>query len=151
MSDRAAFEAWENINLFRSPNHWDAFQAGWQAREPELEALRTALKKANDQAEHFEREWYLRGDELEALRQSDIESQKAYAQEWSDTLHEYTTANNALRERVKELEQSLLDVARLVEGLKQPCSMDPESPQAIRNGTYMSIGLIARTAIGEQS
>lgn len=27
------------------------------------------IKKANDQAEHFEREWYLRGDELEALEQ----------------------------------------------------------------------------------
>lgn len=27
-----------------------------------------ALRKANDQAEHFERLWYLRGDQLEALR-----------------------------------------------------------------------------------
>jgi hypothetical protein len=26
------------------------------------------LKKANDQAEHFEREWYLRGDEIERLK-----------------------------------------------------------------------------------
>jgi hypothetical protein len=33
----------------------------------ECEALREALKKANDQAEHFERHWYLRGDECEAL------------------------------------------------------------------------------------
>ena len=29
----------------------------------EIERLTQALKKANDQAEHFEREWYLRGDE----------------------------------------------------------------------------------------
>jgi len=31
----------------------------------EIERLTQALKKANDQAEHFEREWYLRGDEIE--------------------------------------------------------------------------------------
>ena len=34
----------------------------------EIERLTQALKKANDQAEHFEREWYLRGDEIERLR-----------------------------------------------------------------------------------
>jgi len=31
----------------------------------EIARLRSALKKANDQAEHFEREWYLLGDALE--------------------------------------------------------------------------------------
>lgn len=30
----------------------------------ENERLTGALKKANDQAEHFEREWYLRGDAI---------------------------------------------------------------------------------------
>ena len=34
----------------------------------EIERLTACLKKANDQAEHFEREWYLRGDEIEKLR-----------------------------------------------------------------------------------
>ena len=34
----------------------------------QIERLTQALKKANDQAEHFEREWYLRGDEIERLR-----------------------------------------------------------------------------------
>ena len=34
----------------------------------ELDRLRDVLKKANDQAERFEREWYLRGDELDRLR-----------------------------------------------------------------------------------
>ncbi len=29
--------------------------------------LTASLKKANDQAEHFEREWYLRGDAIEDL------------------------------------------------------------------------------------
>ncbi len=33
----------------------------------EIERLRAALKKANEQAERFEREWYLRGDAIEAL------------------------------------------------------------------------------------
>ena len=35
----------------------------------EIERLTACLKKANDQAEHFEREWYLRGDEIVRLRQ----------------------------------------------------------------------------------
>lgn len=34
----------------------------------EVERLTAALKKANDQTEHFEREWYLRGDEIEQLK-----------------------------------------------------------------------------------
>lgn len=35
----------------------------------EIIALSTALKKANAQAEHFERQWYLRGDEVDQLRE----------------------------------------------------------------------------------
>jgi hypothetical protein len=38
----------------------------------------------------------------------------------------------------------LLRVARLIEDMKQECGMDPESPTAIRNGRYMSIGAILR-------
>lgn len=30
--------------------------------------LTQCLRKANEQAEHFEREWYLRGDEIEKLK-----------------------------------------------------------------------------------
>ena len=48
---------------------------------------------------------------------------------------------------VAALRAALLDVARRVEALKRPCGMDPESAQAIRNGEYMSIALIARAAI----
>jgi hypothetical protein len=40
-----------------------------QQNQDEVERLTDALKKANAQAEHFEREWYLRGDELEKLKQ----------------------------------------------------------------------------------
>lgn len=43
-----------------------------EANEPanlraEIARLTNALKKANEQAEHFEREWYLRGDVLDEL------------------------------------------------------------------------------------
>lgn len=38
-----------------------------EAQAAEIERLTACLKKANDQAEHFEREWYLRGDEIERL------------------------------------------------------------------------------------
>lgn len=34
----------------------------------EIERLTANIKKANDQAEYFERHWYLRGDEIERLR-----------------------------------------------------------------------------------
>lgn len=38
----------------------------------------------------------------------------------------------------------LLRIARLIEDLKQSCGMDPETPQAIRNGRYQSIALMLR-------
>jgi hypothetical protein len=34
----------------------------------QAEAHAVQMRKANAQAEHFEREWYLRGDEIDALR-----------------------------------------------------------------------------------
>ena len=57
-------------------------------------------------------------------------------------------ADNApLRERVKVLEDALLRVARMAEALKKDCGMDPESPQAVRNGQYMNISYAARAAL----
>lgn len=41
-------------------------KASLQAENAEL---RSSVKKANGQAEHFERLWYLRGDENEELRE----------------------------------------------------------------------------------
>ena len=38
--------------------------------QQENKRLAECLRKANAQAEHFEREWYLRGDALEAAAQS---------------------------------------------------------------------------------
>lgn len=40
-----------------------------QRMRAQIEQLTAALKKANDQAERFERGWYLRGDVLERLQQ----------------------------------------------------------------------------------
>jgi hypothetical protein len=45
-------------------------RAKLDAQDAEIARLTAALKRANDQAEHFEREWYLRGDELEQLRKA---------------------------------------------------------------------------------
>jgi hypothetical protein len=39
-----------------------------ESAEAARDRLTEALKKANEQAEHFEREWYLRGDECDRLR-----------------------------------------------------------------------------------
>jgi hypothetical protein len=59
----------------------------------EIERLTAALKKANEQAEHFEREWYLRGDELEKLKQERGEPvATVVARQYDDGTH----AGNAL-------------------------------------------------------
>ena len=49
---------------------------------------------------------------------------------------------------IERLRAALLDCAIRCEALKRPCGMDPESPQALRNGHYMSIALAARLALG---
>ena len=60
-----------------------------------------------------------------------------------------------LHEVNQELLISLLKVARMAEALKKDCGMDPEAPQAYRNGEYMNISYAARAAItkaeGEQA
>ncbi len=45
----------------------------------EIERLRTALAKANEQAERFERLWYLRGDALESIQAHCAPQQSALA------------------------------------------------------------------------
>jgi len=47
------------------------------------------------------------------------------------------------------LRQALMQIVLRVEALKRPCGMDPESPQAIRNGVYMGIALSARYALAK--
>jgi hypothetical protein len=48
---------------------------------------------------------------------------------------------------IEQLMGALLQCARLAEDLKKDCGMDPESPQALRNGLYMNISYVARAAI----
>lgn len=43
--------------------------------------------------------------------------------------------------------EALQNVAREAEALKRECGIDPESPQAIRNGMYMHLSYVAREAI----
>ena len=54
------------------------------AMAAEVERLRTALSKANEQTEHFERNWYLVSDERDALRAelAEVKGQEAVA--WLD-------------------------------------------------------------------
>ena len=66
---------------------------------------------------------------------------------------DYETVKMLMEDRARlrasnaALLEALLDVARMAERLKQPCSMDPESAQAIRNSQYMAISYAARAAI----
>lgn len=46
------------------------------------------------------------------------------------------------------LRGALLSCARKAEALKRECGMDPESPQAIRNGQYQDISTTAHIALG---
>lgn len=48
-------------------NVYMAWRACAELLQSRLESLESALRKANEQAEHFEREWYLRGDLIESL------------------------------------------------------------------------------------
>lgn len=58
-----------------------------QAQQTEIERLTECLRKANAQAEHFEREWYLRGDIMERQEaridslQEDLSALAAQAQQ----------------------------------------------------------------------
>jgi len=83
--------------------------AGMQAEIDELRSenarLRDALKKANDQAESFERLWYLRGYALEAA----IE-----ALDWLPTCERITCRCNSLWDR----QQKAIEAARAALGEK---------------------------------
>ena len=59
-----------------------------------------------------------------------------------------TCENEALRREIGQLRAALLSCARQAERLKKPCSMDPESAQAVRNAQYQSISTTAHIALG---
>lgn len=71
------------------------------AFEIELRQFRSALKKANSQAEHFEREWYLRGDEIESLRAelAELAVLKRSVSEWKDASNTPVTGMFGIAER----------------------------------------------------
>ena len=56
----------------------------------------------------------------------------------------------ALKAERDALRETLLKVARMAEALKRPCGMEPDSPQAIRNGKYMDISYVARAALAKE-
>ena len=53
-----------------------------------------------------------------------------------------------LAREIERLSIALLSCARQAEALKCPCSLDPESPQAIRNAQYQAISTTAHVALG---
>lgn len=75
-------------NLFNAEQAKEMFEYVTQGKAAPAvavnEKLAASLKKANDQAEHFEREWYLRGDEIEGLKASNeqmLETLKSWYQQ----------------------------------------------------------------------
>ena len=58
-----------------------------------------------------------------------------------------TTDLRALLADLDAMRGALLKIARMAEDLKKPCSMDADSPQAIRNGQYMNICYAAHAAL----
>jgi hypothetical protein len=69
------------------------------ALRAEVERLTGCLKRANDQAEEFERRWYLRGDDVERLRAvfSDLIAglDKTHWSSWQSTAHFYEAYHSA--------------------------------------------------------
>ena len=62
----------------------------------EIERLTACLKKANDQAEHFEREWYLRGDRLEAAEKDAARIRNEALEEAALKCDELSDASNQI-------------------------------------------------------
>lgn len=85
--------------------------------EKEIGRLTANIKKANDQAEHFEREWYLRGDEIERLR-AERDDNAWWRKELADKLHDRETqisnAWAALRAAGVQSETNLADAIALL-------------------------------------
>ncbi len=70
-----------------------------------------------------------------------IVAQGDYAKEAAQMLLRWPTPASSPSDWMAE---QLLRVARLIEGMKRECGMDPESPTAIYNGRLMSIAYILR-------
>ena len=71
---RMPCEFWNKTQFIKVTEAIKALEEALKQEQNEIERLTVALKKANEQAEHFEREWYLRGDELEKSKQEQGET-----------------------------------------------------------------------------
>lgn len=58
--------------LSRSIDDIESAGRAMRAAKAEIERLSEALKKANEQAEHFERHWYLRGNAIKDLADTEL-------------------------------------------------------------------------------
>lgn len=109
------------LERLRSTAHWhltegngdDATHQALQAAISEIERLRAALAKANDQAEHFERAWYLRGDVLENLANAAEDAARVArldeARRWAKSVDELTLLLRATDARYMALAQQVAD------------------------------------------
>lgn len=91
------------------------------APEKENERLTESLKRANANAERFEREWYLRGDEIESLS-----SQLAEARGALEVARDYVieAVNETPYQHV--VEQGKRDIARIEAALALPAEQGEE-------------------------
>ena len=81
-----------------------------------------------------------------------IESRNGQPDYDAEQMHAHAAAVTREKDaRIKVLEGALLKVARMAEALKREYSMDPDSPQAIRNAQYMNISYAARAALGDKN
>ena len=53
-----------------------------------------------------------------------------------------------MHDRIATMEAALRAVMRMADEAKEPCSTDPESPAAIRNGRFASIAQVAAQGLG---
>lgn len=79
------------------------------AQNVEIDRLAECLKKANEQAEHFEREWYLRGDEIEKLSAARVpQSVEVWIDDLEDAAVGYVTgAPEAAKELARTASKNL--------------------------------------------
>ena len=58
--------------ILKSKNSSSQQQEKPSKDQQEIQRLTQELKKANEQAEHFERLWYLQGEEIEKLKEKHL-------------------------------------------------------------------------------
>lgn len=115
----------ERLRALARSEHSD-FSIGDESAD-EIERLTANIKKANDQAEHFEREWYLRGDEIERLTAA-LHAQPGPVSlddvEWAGKVH----LAEAIRER-DELRRQLAEAGESIARQAATIARMPAGPR----------------------